>query len=120
VNTHGTAPKNWDTDGDKMPDGYEVKQGTDPNKSSNCQVPLAGGEEYIVRAGDWLTKIADKYLGDPLAYPAIIAATNAKHTEDPTYAILGMGSFDPGAGLEPGQKLWIPSTESAATYLGCQ
>jgi nucleoid-associated protein YgaU len=29
--------------------------------------PPAQGQEYIVTAGDWLSKIADKYLGNPQA-----------------------------------------------------
>jgi putative cell wall-binding protein len=29
------------------------------------------GQDYIVVADDWLSKLADKYLANPLAYPAI-------------------------------------------------
>ena len=36
------------------------------------------GEEYTVQAGDWLTKIAEKYFGRALDYQAIIDATNAR------------------------------------------
>ncbi len=33
-------------------------------------------EEYIVQAGDSLGKMADKYLGNSAAYPAIVEATS--------------------------------------------
>jgi nucleoid-associated protein YgaU len=41
--------------------------------------PAQEGQDYIVTAGDWLSKLADKYLGNPLAYPFIVEATNRKH-----------------------------------------
>lgn len=82
-------------------------------------VPVAGavppaqeGEEYTVTLGDWLSKIADKYLGDMFAWPAIFEATNSKHAEDPSFAEIE----DPNV-IEPGWKLWIPSKEEAETIL---
>jgi hypothetical protein len=33
--------------------------------------------DYSVQADDWLSKIADKFYGDVLAFPAIVEATNA-------------------------------------------
>jgi LysM repeat protein len=74
--------------------------------------PQDEGQEYIVALGDWLSKIADKYYGNVLAYPAIVEATNAKHAEDDTFAEI----TDPDL-IEPGWKLWIPSAEEAATYM---
>ena len=32
-----------------------------------------------MQAGDWLSKIAEKYYGDPLAFPQIVAANNAQN-----------------------------------------
>ena len=61
--------------------------------------PPAQGEEYTVRAGDWLSKLADKYLGDPMLYPAIMKVTNVKHFADSTYAYI----LNPDI-IEPGQK----------------
>jgi hypothetical protein len=46
------------------------------------------GEEYIVQADDWLSKIAEKAYGDVLAYPAIVEATNAKAAEDNSFAVI--------------------------------
>ena len=36
-------------------------------------------QDYTVQADDWLSKIADKFYGDVLAFPAIAQATNAQH-----------------------------------------
>jgi hypothetical protein len=33
--------------------------------------PLYQGQDYTVQADDWLSKLAEKFLGDVLAYPAI-------------------------------------------------
>ena len=74
--------------------------------------PLAQGEEYIVLAGDWLSKLADKYLGDPMAYPAIVLSTNKKYGEDATFAYIDDPDF-----IEPGWKLWIPSAEEATALM---
>lgn len=65
----------------------------------------AGGEEYIVQKGDWLSKIADRYYGDPMAYPAIVEATNAKAAEDDSFAVIDNPDL-----IFVGQKLWIPLT----------
>ncbi len=65
------------------------------------------GQEYTVQAGDWLSKIADKYYGEPLAYPIIVEATNAKIAEDSSFIVIA----NPDT-LEVGQKLWIPGTAS--------
>ena len=42
------------------------------------QAQAPGGEAYTVQVDDWLSTIAEKGYGDSLAYPAIVAATNAK------------------------------------------
>lgn len=64
----------------------------------------ADGEAYIVQADDWLSKIAQKYLGDMLAYPAIVEATNAKAAQDNSFAAITNPDI-----IEVGQKLWIPA-----------
>jgi hypothetical protein len=64
------------------------------------------GSEYTVQAGDWLSKIAEKYFGDAVAYPTIIEATNAKAGEDNTFAAIANPDL-----IEVGQKLWIPGLQ---------
>lgn len=67
--------------------------------------PAEGGQAYIVQADDWLSKIANKFFGDPFAYPAIVEATNAKAVEDSTFLVITNPDL-----IEIGQKLWIPAT----------
>jgi len=75
--------------------------------------PLAQeGQDYVVVADDWLSKLADKYLGNPFAYPAIVEYTNQKHAEDASYAEI----TDPDL-IEVGWKIYIPSAEEAATVV---
>ena len=70
----------------------------------------ADGQVYVVLKDDWLSKIALKYYGDMFAYPLIVEATNAKAAEDDGFALIE----NPDS-IEVGQKLWIPTTTSAAT-----
>jgi hypothetical protein len=67
-----------------------------------------GGEEegriYIVQKDDSLWKLAEKYLGDGRRFGEILEATQAKRTEDPSFALIE----DPSRIL-PGSKLWIPT-----------
>ena len=44
--------------------------------------------DVVVQADDWLSKLADKFFGDILAYPAIAEATNAKAQTDDSYATI--------------------------------
>jgi hypothetical protein len=68
------------------------------------------GQVYVVKAGDWLSKIALAYIGDVTAYPAIVEATNARAAEDDSFAVIE----DPDL-IEVGQKLWIPVGASELT-----
>jgi hypothetical protein len=71
------------------------------------------GHEYTIQADDWLSKLADKFYGDPLAYPAIVEATNAKAAADSSFVAIS----DPHV-IEVGQKLVIPTAQEASTLLG--
>lgn len=61
------------------------------------------GQAYIVQANDWLSKLADKFYGDPLAYDAIVAATNKMAETDDSFTVIDNPDL-----IEIGQKLWIP------------
>ncbi len=74
--------------------------------------PPAQGEDYIVQADDWLSKLADKFYGDVNAYWAIMSATNKAHAEDPSYA-----KIDNPDQIEVGAKLRIPSKEEAEAFM---
>jgi peptide/nickel transport system substrate-binding protein len=74
--------------------------------------PAQEGESYVVQKDDYLSLLADKYLGNVAAWVAIMEATNAKSAEDPTFAFINNPDL-----IEPGWKLWIPSAEEAATMM---
>lgn len=48
-----------------------------PVAATEARQEVPCDEEYTVQAGDWLSKIAEQYYGDPLAYDRIVAAANA-------------------------------------------
>jgi thiol-disulfide isomerase/thioredoxin len=62
-----------------------------------------GGQDYVVQADDWLSKLADKFYGDPLAYVLIVEATNQRAA-----AGSGYGFIENPDRIEIGQKLFIP------------
>ena len=68
--------------------------------------------DVVVQADDWLSKIADKFYGDPLAYPAIASATNLIAASDDSYATIS--NYDI---IEPGWKLCVPSAADAEVTL---
>jgi hypothetical protein len=71
------------------------------------------GQSYIVQAGDWLSKLAEKYYGDALAYPIIVEATNAKAAQDDSFS-----RIDNPNRIEVGQKLWIPAATATQPTAG--
>ncbi len=78
---------------------------------------LAQGEvtceqDYVVQGDDTLSKIADKFLGDVLAYQAIADATNMKTAADSSYS-----KIDDVNLIEPGWKLCVPSAEQAGALM---
>jgi LysM repeat protein len=69
-------------------------------------------QDVTVQADDWLSKLADKFYGDVLAFPAIVEATNQQNAADDSYANI----TDPDV-IEPGWKLCVPSGADAQTLL---
>jgi spermidine/putrescine-binding protein len=69
--------------------------------------------DVVVQADDWLSKLADKFYGDPLAFQAIADATNARNAADTSYA-----KIDNVNVIEVGWKLCIPTQEGAQASLG--
>jgi LysM repeat protein len=64
----------------------------------------AVGQVYVVKEGDWLSKLALTFYGNVNLYTLIIDGTNAKAAVDSTFAKI----TNPDR-VEPGQKLWIPA-----------
>ena len=75
-----------------------------------AQTPAQCQENYTVQRGDWLSKIAEKYYGDVLAYDLIVQANNLS-SDDP-YTDIANPDL-----IEPGWTLCIPavSEQAAAT-----
>ncbi|GIK39274.1 MAG: hypothetical protein BroJett011_31070 [Chloroflexota bacterium] len=78
-----------------------------------AQEAVACDQDYSVQADDWLSKLADKFYGDVLAYPAIFDATNAAAKSDSSYATIANADL-----IEPGWKLCIPSADDAQVMMG--
>lgn len=67
---------------------------------------------YTVTAGDWLSKLSDKFFGSTTSYWAIMGQTNYKNAEDASYTKI----TNPDV-LEVGDKLCIPSKTDADAIL---
>jgi nucleoid-associated protein YgaU len=53
--------------------------------------PLSQAEDsqiYTVESGDWLSKLADRFYDDLLAWPTIWKATNEKSAKDSRFSII--------------------------------
>ncbi len=70
------------------------------------------GQDYVVVSDDWLSKLSDKYLGNVLAYPAIVELTNQKAATDETYTQI----INPDV-IEVGSKIYIPSAAEAEAFM---
>ncbi len=68
-------------------------------------------QTYAVQSGDWLSTIAQKFLGDVKAYVAIVTATNEAAKTDSSFAAIS----DPNK-IEVGQKLCIPSAKATSDH----
>jgi branched-chain amino acid transport system substrate-binding protein len=68
--------------------------------------------DVVVQADDWLSKLAEKFYGDVLAFPAIAQATNAIAASDDSYTTIENVDL-----IEIGWKLCIPSTADAEAML---
>jgi len=65
---------------------------------------LASPDVYIVKGGDTLWGLAEKFLRHGFKYMEIVEATNTKHAEDPTYAFIENPNL-----IRVGWKLEIPA-----------
>jgi peptide/nickel transport system substrate-binding protein len=68
--------------------------------------------DVVVQADDWLSKIADKFYGNALAFPAIADATNAKAATDNSYTAISDVNL-----IEPGWKLCLPEAAEVSALL---
>ncbi len=78
-----------------------------------AQASVTCEQDYTVSAGDWLSKISEKYLGSAEAYQAIAVQTNLKSQTDFSFATV----VNPDS-IQVGWKLCIPSQETADALNG--
>ncbi len=76
-----------------------------------AQEPVECETEYTVQAGDWLSKIAEKYLGDALAYDQLVELANA--SADDAYT-----NIDNPDLIEPGWTICIPKADGMSAAKG--
>ncbi len=75
--------------------------------------PMQGeGTVYTVQKDDWLSRIAEKEYGDPLAYTAIVHYNNLKAAEDESFTIIS----DPNS-IEVGWTIFLPATADAEAFM---
>ena len=67
-------------------------------------------QDYVLQAGDWLSKLAEKHYGDALAFPLIVEATNVARSGDDSYATI----TDPNL-IEVGWKVCLANSDGAST-----
>jgi peptide/nickel transport system substrate-binding protein len=80
-----------------------------PGATLAAPVPQAEeGQAYVVQKADWLSKLADKYLGNVNAWSAIMLGTNKKAETDSSFH-----KIDNPDVIEPGWKIWIPGASEA-------
>jgi len=80
--------------------------------TGHAQEAASCADTYTVQADDWLSKLADRFFGTYLAYPAIIDATNAASNVDESYTRIQ----NPDE-IEVGQQLCVPTSEEAEAFL---
>jgi hypothetical protein len=66
------------------------------------------GQEYVIQADDWLSKLAEKYLGDATLWSWIVEATNARATVDPRLDYIENPNV-----IYAGQIVFIPTVSPA-------
>jgi hypothetical protein len=65
------------------------------------------GREYVIQADDWLSQLAEKYLGDGNLWPQIVEATNGRAVTNPRLAVIENPNV-----IHPGQIIFIPTVSS--------
>lgn len=86
---------------------------TSPSLASDASQPppptITCAEIYTAQAGDSVSQLAEKYLGDLLAYPVIVEATNQKNLVDSRFALITHPDQ-----IEVGEQLCIPDTATTS------
>jgi alpha-glucoside transport system substrate-binding protein len=81
---------------------------------ASAQDPVTCQEEVVVQKDDWLSKYADKYLGNGRAWPAIFNLHNQAAEADPAKFPDKIENPDL---IEVGWTICIPAAEEATSFL---
>jgi len=106
------AGGNWQITANLPPGRHQVwvtlnEDGSSAGEKVELEVPekaQSSGRAYVVKEGDWLSKLAQDYLGSPSLYAEIRRATNAKAALDSSFATIEDDNL-----IFPGEKIWIPA-----------
>ncbi len=71
-----------------------------------------GGSLYTIQKDDWLSKLAEKEYGDPLAYTAIVHFNNLQAEEDSSLTKIDNPNL-----IEPGWTIYLPAAEEAQEFM---
>jgi glucose/mannose transport system substrate-binding protein len=82
--------------------------------AASAQEGVVCQEEVTVAADDWLSKYADKYFGNVLSWPAIMALHNQAAADDPASFPNSIVNADI---LEVGWTICIPAEDAAEAFL---
>jgi glucose/mannose transport system substrate-binding protein len=82
--------------------------------AASAQEGVVCQEEVVVAKDDWLSKYADKYFGNVLSWPAIMALHNQAAAEDPDAYPDSIANADV---LEVGWTICIPAEDAAEAFL---
>jgi glucose/mannose transport system substrate-binding protein len=82
--------------------------------TASAQEPVTCQEEVVVQKDDWLSKYADKYFGNVLSWPAIMAWHNQAAEADPAKFPDKIANADL---IEVGWTICVPSAEDAEAFL---
>lgn len=80
------------------------EESTAETAAATSPIEAAAGRAYVVQEGDWLSKLAERFLGDPARYREIHEATNARAAGDASFATIEDDHL-----IYPGEKIWIPA-----------
>jgi glucose/mannose transport system substrate-binding protein len=82
--------------------------------AASAQEPVTCQEEVSVQADDWVSKYAEKYFGNVLSWPAIMALHNQAAEADPAKFPNKIANADV---IDVGWTICIPTAEAADAFL---
>ncbi|MEM7347945.1 MAG: hypothetical protein AAF485_27245 [Chloroflexota bacterium] len=91
-----------------LPHATLVAQTDENSEGEIPDTPITCADVYTAQSNDWLSKIADKFLGDIEAYTVIVSATNQMHQTDDTFPFI-----ESADAIDAGWKLCIPANPDA-------